>query len=160
MDKENLYYIIQRGTNQRERPANELWIGEKDVSEEKAKKLSFAFKIDQVPISIREYEEKFTDNDPEVKKEPVSYNLYSTGKHLLGTYNNKVIVINIEQSVVTGSITEPGVTSKIKEYLDEIKYEMNHTLDAFYILSGSRLINVDRIKLLNEEIEELIEKAI
>jgi len=119
MDKENLYYIVERGTNQRETHERKgTWIGEKDLAEKRAKLLSDLFKTEHEIMSIREYEDKFTEKEPEVKKEVSSiYSLYSTGKHLLGEYNNKVIILYADGYGVSSIITDPVVIKNIHDYM-------------------------------------------
>lgn len=125
MDKENLYYVVEKGTNVREYYLGGVWIGEKEEAMDKLIRINAVFKNPVVIMSIREYEEKFTDiesttftydvlkrvkellNTPlERRKVSPSYQLYSTGKHLLGEYNNKVIVIHPEELSIGKVITD------------------------------------------------------
>lgn len=126
MDKENLYYVVLKGTNWIETIAGREFIGGKTEATERAERLSLVFKEDLIVMSVREYEEKFTDKEPEVKKEPASYNLYSTGKHLLGMYNNKVIVLNLDGDIVERILFDPEVVRKICRYIDIPNLFQNH----------------------------------
>lgn len=83
--------------------------------------MSAVFKEEYAIISIREYEDKFTDKETEhncfnayivkTAKEllesaknmvqvPSSYNLYPQGKHLIGRYSDKVIIINQDKLII------------------------------------------------------------
>ncbi len=130
MDKENRYYIVHKGTNCIERISDHKFIGEKAEATERAKRLSSAFKEDLLIMPIREYEDKFTEREPDVKKEPASNNLYSTRKHLLGIYNNIVIVISSritshcpssgmvnEKLSIEKVITDSDLVTNIQDYM-------------------------------------------
>jgi len=120
MDKENLYYLVEKGTNHRANDSlKNILILEKEAIK---KQLGWYERNDPnrewSSMSIRGYEEKFTEKEPEVKKELAStYSMYSTGKHLLGEYNNKVIVLNIEELSVCKVIADIEVIGNIRDYM-------------------------------------------
>ncbi len=154
----------------------EPWICIKSIAEGDAERRSKETNELYVAMSIHEYEEKFTDKELDTFTEEVvrkakelleagnqlkpvvpSYQLYSTGKHLLGEYNNKVIVINLEELSVCKVITDQNIISQIKKYTQEVDEMYNRLRPACYL--RERELCDRRAEYVSQLLEELISSA-
>lgn len=60
MDKENLFYVVRRGTNNRDiTQLKEAWIGDKQAAEANVKSMSGITHNEWVIMSIKDYEKTF-----------------------------------------------------------------------------------------------------
>ena len=65
MDKKNLYYIVQKGTNERHiRHEGGAWIGDKTTTDKKVAYFNEQFTVTYEAISIQDFKEKF-QQEPE-----------------------------------------------------------------------------------------------